>query len=123
MLHVPLRLQGRCIGVLTLHSTHQNVTPPHVPEYLQVLGGYAGVAIDFARKYEPLQREMAVARPLAMMGTMLSGFEHEMRNRINGLYAIHIRTLDGIDGGQARAQRRARYDRGDGLINQTGGQS
>jgi two-component system NtrC family sensor kinase len=56
--------------------------------YLEILSHYAAVAIDFARMRKELHRTIELAQPLAMMGTMLRGFLHEIRNRINDLFAI-----------------------------------
>lgn len=80
-IHVPIRLHGKCIGLILLDSSREQTVGRQVLEFLEIVGLYAAVAIDFAQKIE-------LAEPLAMMGTMLHGFLHVIRNRINDLFAI-----------------------------------
>jgi signal transduction histidine kinase len=87
-LHVPIRLKGKCIGLIVLDSSEVRDLDEKALYYLEILSHYAAVAIDFARMRKELHRTIELAQPLAMMGTMLRGFLHEIRNRINDLFAI-----------------------------------
>lgn len=88
ILHVPIRLHGECLGLILLDSKHPVHVSQQVLEYLEILGLYAAVAIDFARMSDELKRKIELAEPLAMMGTMLHGFLHVIRNRINDLFSV-----------------------------------
>lgn len=94
ILHVPIRLHGECVGLILLDSSQSRVVSQQVQEYLEILGLYAAVAIDFARMRNELQEQIELAQPLAMMGTMLQGFLHVIRNHVNDLFAILGNVLD-----------------------------
>lgn len=87
-LHVPIRLKDECIGLILLGSSEVREVDDKARYYLEILSHYAAVAIDFARMRKELNRTIELAQPLAMMGTMLRGFLHEIRNRVNDLFAI-----------------------------------
>jgi signal transduction histidine kinase/putative methionine-R-sulfoxide reductase with GAF domain len=87
-LHVPIRLYGECIGLILLGSRTVRAVPDQVLEVLEIIGASAGVAIDSVRRQQELQQQVRLAAPLAMMGTMLGGFLHAIRNRVNDLSAI-----------------------------------
>jgi signal transduction histidine kinase/putative methionine-R-sulfoxide reductase with GAF domain len=88
VLHVPIRLHDKCIGLIILDSEQVHDIEPLVLEFLEILGLYAAVAIDFARMRQESSEAIKLAQPLAMMGQMLQGFLHEIRNRVNDLFAI-----------------------------------
>lgn len=87
-LHVPIRLRDQCIGLILLGSRKVQAVPSQVLEVLEIIGASAGVAIDSVRRQQELQQQVRLAAPLAMMGTMLGGFHHAIRNRVNDLFAI-----------------------------------
>jgi signal transduction histidine kinase/tRNA threonylcarbamoyladenosine modification (KEOPS) complex Pcc1 subunit len=77
---VPFDIEHHCIGVLALSSPAPAAFPQSTIEYLEILGGYAATAIEDARLYEEHERALRLAEPLAIMGAMMSGFQHELRN-------------------------------------------
>ena len=99
VLCIPIRLKDACIGIVLLESTRVRSVPSQMLVYLEILGLYAAVAIDLVRVQDELQRRMEVMQPFAMGGTMLSGFLHVMRNRINDLFAILANFSDPLSKG------------------------
>ena len=87
-LDVPIRLKNECLGLIHLDSTEVRGVPDQVLTHLEILAGYAAVAIEFARIRSELEQKIEVLQPIALGGTMLSGFLHVMKNRINDLFAI-----------------------------------
>jgi signal transduction histidine kinase len=98
LLGIPIRLRDACMGIVLLESTRVQSVPSQVLVNLEILGLYAAVAIDLVRVQDELQRRMEVMQPFAMGGTMLSGFLHVMRNRINDLFAILANVSDPVSG-------------------------
>jgi signal transduction histidine kinase len=84
ILVVPIRLQERCLGIIALLSKRQQVLLPATQEYLEALASYAAVAIENVRFHEEREKARQFEQ-LAMLGRMVSGFEHEMRNLAHDL--------------------------------------
>lgn len=103
-LHVPIRLSSKCIGLILLDSSQSRDIETRVLEFLEILGLYAAVAIDFARMRKELSETIVLAEPLAMLGSMLQGFLHVVRNRINDLFAILGNLADASVTAQMRLQ-------------------
>ncbi|HEV3330648.1 MAG TPA: GAF domain-containing protein [Bryobacteraceae bacterium] len=82
---VPMWLRDRCKGLLFLATIRPTAPTPAITEFLGMLAAYAVVAIENADLYAEREKELRLATPLAMMGTMLGSFEHVMRG---GLQAI-----------------------------------
>jgi signal transduction histidine kinase len=79
ILVVPIRLQERCLGIIALLSKRQQVLLPATQEYLEALAGYAAVAIENARFHEEREKTRQFEQ-LAMLGALVGGFLHEIRN-------------------------------------------
>jgi len=104
---VPFVIGDRCIGALALNSPAPSAFPRSTIEYLDILGGYAATAIEDARLYEEHERALRLAEPLAIMGAMMSGFQHELRN-----VAHRISTaLDNVEGPKVSLEDISRYTR------------
>jgi len=87
LLTVPIEIEESSVGVLTLSSANPYAFDESTAEYLEILGGYAAVAIEDAHLHEEHERALRLAQPLAMMGTMMSSFQHTMRNLAQRLSA------------------------------------
>jgi GAF domain-containing protein len=82
---VPMWLRDRCKGLLFLGTIRPTVPMPATTEFLGMLAAYAAVAIENAELYAEREKELRLATPLAMMGTMLGSFEHVMRGGLQGI--------------------------------------
>ena len=80
---VPFHMEEKCLGVILLESFSQTDVSERKLEFLRTLGHYASVAIHSIKAN---QKEME-SRPFEMMGAMLSGFLHVMRNKVNNAMA------------------------------------
>ena len=79
---IPMRLQNDFLGAIILLSEKEepfdeSVVAPH----LDILANYAATAIHSAITTE---RQLEIAEPFAMVGSMMSGFLHSMRNELTG---------------------------------------
>jgi signal transduction histidine kinase len=103
----PFDIEHRCIGVLVLSSPVPSAFPQSIIQYLEILGGYAAVAIEDARLYEEHKDALRFTQPLAIMGAMMSGFLHDLRN-----VAFRISTaLDNVEHPKIRIDEVPTYAR------------
>jgi signal transduction histidine kinase len=76
---VPLRKVSDCLGAIVLESTSPYPVPERHMEFLKTLGRYAAVAIHSVQVNET---EMEI-QSNEMLGAMVRGFAHVMRNKVN----------------------------------------
>ena len=79
---IPMRLQNDFLGAIILLSEkeepfNESVVAPH----LDILANYAAAAIHSAITTE---RQLEIAEPFAMVGSMMGGFLHSIRNELAG---------------------------------------
>jgi signal transduction histidine kinase len=74
-------LQDEFLGAIILLSTKRVPFSPETLPRLEILSHYAATAIYSA---ENQARQLKTAEPFALVGTMLGGFLHTMRNELTG---------------------------------------
>ena len=79
---VPLRRADRCLGLLILASPGPRDIPTSTLDFLQILAGHAAIAFENANLLNEKEQQLKLAQPFAILGAMLSGFEHTMRGGI-----------------------------------------
>jgi len=81
-----MRLGDECLGLIFLCSTSAlPIVDERVLGYLHILAAEAAVAVNNGRLFAHLQRSLAHAEPLAMLGAVHGGFSHHMRAGLQGL--------------------------------------
>ena len=73
--------------MISLESKEANRVTQQQKDYLQILAQYASVAIAWAGLQAKLQESIKLAEPFALLGKMLSGFLHDVRNRVLAITA------------------------------------
>jgi signal transduction histidine kinase len=105
-LAVPLKIGGRIIGVLDVHSTHKDAFEGDEVMVLETLSGQIVVAIENARLYET--ERLAVDRlrdAEELRRRFLSNMSRELRMPLNNIIGFSRVILKGIDGPTTDLQR------------------
>jgi len=95
----PLRIGGRTIGVLDIHSTHADAFGNDDVRVLQGVADQIAIAIQNARAYE-LEREAAkqLREAEEMRRRFLANMSHELREPLTNIIGFSRVILKGIDG-------------------------
>ena len=102
----PLRIGGRTIGVLDIHSTHADTLDDDDVRVLQGVADQIAIAIENARAYE-LEREAArqLREAEEMRRRFLAHMSHELREPLTNIIGFSRVILKGIDGPVSDQQR------------------
>jgi signal transduction histidine kinase len=102
----PLRIGGRTIGVLDIHSTHADAFDDDDVRVLQGVADQIAIAIENARAYE-LEREAArqLREAEEMRRRFLANMSHELREPLTNIIGFSRVILKGIDGPISDQQR------------------
>jgi signal transduction histidine kinase/HAMP domain-containing protein len=102
----PLRIGGRVIGVLDIHSAHADAFDDDDVKVLQCVADQIAIAIENARTYE-LEREAArqLREAEEMRRRFLANMSHELREPLNNIIGFSRVILKGIDGSISEQQR------------------
>jgi signal transduction histidine kinase/HAMP domain-containing protein len=102
----PLRIGGRTIGVLDIHSTHPDAINDDDVRVLQSVADQIAIAIENARAYE-LEREAArqLREAEEMRRRFLANMSHELREPLTNIIGFSRVILKGIDGPISDQQR------------------
>jgi signal transduction histidine kinase len=103
----PLRIGGRTIGVLDIHSAHADAFDDEDDiKVLQSVADQIAIAIENARTYE-LEREAArqLREAEEMRHRFLGHMSHELREPLNNIIGFSRVILKGIDGPISEQQR------------------
>ena len=101
----PLRIGGRTIGVLDIHSLHADAFEDDI-KVLQCVADQIAIAIENARAYE-LEREAArqLREAEEMRRRFLANMSHELREPLTNIIGFSRVILKGIDGPISDQQR------------------
>ena len=93
MVYLPLVLQERVLGVISMQSFRENAYTPHHLNILQSLATYTTIALDNADAYRQLnstlenlkatQEQLITQEKLASLGALTAGIAHEIKNPLN----------------------------------------
>ena len=102
----PLRIGGRTVGVLDIHSTHPDAFNDDDVRVLQGVADQIAIAIENARAYE-LEREAArqLREAEEMRRRFLANMSHELREPLTNIIGFSRVILKGIDGPISDQQR------------------
>ena len=119
-LSVPLKIGQRRVGVLDVHSTHEDAFEGDEIMVLETLAGQIAVAIENARVYQLEHEAVEQLRALdQMQRRFLSSMSRELRMPLNNIIGFSRVILKGIDGPITDIQREdlnAIYDSGQQLL-------
>ncbi|TXI91450.1 MAG: hypothetical protein E6Q34_07230 [Burkholderiaceae bacterium] len=99
-IYVPMMLQERVIGVVSVQSEYANAFHENDLVVLRSLGAYAAVAFDNADSYSRLrqaQNKLVEQEKLAALGAVVAGVAHELNTPI-GNSLLTASSLDEITG-------------------------
>lgn len=98
-LGIPLKIGGRIIGALDLHSTEVNAFSENELTVLQILTDQISVAIENARAFSISQKAVQEMRELdRVKSQFLANMSHELRTPLNSVIGFSRVILKGIDG-------------------------
>lgn len=98
MILVPIKLQGVPLAMVFLDSETKLALAEPRRKYLEILAGYAAIAIDGARLHADKEERLRLAEPLGLLGQMLSGYLHVVGSPLQSLCgAIDVIGHPGFD--------------------------
>lgn len=120
-LGLPLKIGGRIIGALDLHSTEVNAFSENELTVLQILTDQISVAIENARAFSISQKAVQEMRELdRVKSQFLANMSHELRTPLNSVIGFSRVILKGIDGPINKVQEQditSIYNSGMNLLN------
>ncbi len=104
LIYLPLLVQDRVLGVITIQSYQKNAYTEYHLNLLQNLAAYVTIALDNADAYRRLnealknlqatQHQLLVQEKLASLGQLTAGIAHEIKNPLNFVNNFAALSLD-----------------------------
>jgi ligand-binding sensor domain-containing protein/signal transduction histidine kinase len=104
LIYLPLLVQERVLGVITIQSFQKNAYTEYHLNILQNLATYTAIAFDNANAYRQLdttlqnlkaaQEQLVVQEKLASLGQLTAGIAHEIKNPLNFVTNFATLTAD-----------------------------
>ncbi len=120
-LGIPLKIGGRIIGALDLHSSSVNSFSANELTVLQILTDQITVAIENARAFSLAQKAVQEMKELdRVKSQFLANMSHELRTPLNSVIGFSRVILKGIDGPINEVQKQditSIYNSGMNLLN------
>jgi ligand-binding sensor domain-containing protein/signal transduction histidine kinase len=112
LLYMPLMINERVLGIITVQSYKKNAYSPSHLDMLQTLATYVAIALENANAYHQIedknteildtQQQLVLSEKMASLGTLTAGVAHEINNPTNFTHAsvymmgdeiVHIKSL------------------------------
>ena len=105
-LRVPLTTEGNVLGVFSVFTKEEHEFSKQEVEFLATLAGHAAIAINIARLYEQLKKQVLdLNRAIEAKDEFLSIVSHELRTPLNVVIGYAGMMMDGLLG-EVNAQQK-----------------
>lgn len=104
LIYLPLMIEGRIIGVISVQSFKKNAYTQYNLDMLNNLGNYVAIAFENALSYEKInkaneelkaaQAQLVQAEKMASLGQLTAGIAHEIKNPLNFVNNFAELTVD-----------------------------
>jgi len=107
VLYIPLLINDRVLGVITVQSYLTDAYTTHQMNMLQTLATYIAIALENANAYQEIenknkeiltaQHQLVLSEKMASLGTLTAGVAHEINNPTNFTHASVFLMQDEIE--------------------------
>jgi len=104
LIYLPMMIENRVIGVISVQSIHKNAYTPYHLDMLNNLANFVAIAFDNALSYEKInkantdlkaaQTQLVQSEKMASLGQLTAGIAHEIKNPLNFVNNFAELTVD-----------------------------